>query len=649
MNTAAKKSALPIVLVILYFLSMLPVHADEDPLFSATRPIFLGEQRFRERIARDETGGKPLGILLSGGSARAYAHIGVLKRLEEADVVPDFIVANSMGAIVALLYASGMDPDEMEAVIASVPAQSLFRHKLPFGGGILDPDPFMNILHRLFGDVRIEDLPIPVLIVCDDLVSKRQVWLAEGDLLTIMRAAFSMPVYFDPVPFDGMILVDGGISNLVPVSVMSAFTDRMIVAATFYRNGSLNFTNPLTILNRNFTISKERTAIAEILEADPPFIRCAVEDISFMDYSKIGEIVDRGYRSADDVLPSILEKTGTNPKDIGAIRGTTGERLGPVAEMIELGRPLRHHRPRALASLKIEFPESFNSPYHFIGDPYGMVLARAEAEAFGVSGGIYSPLTALDPGAVLGLDAGSFGPVNLTSLALVSDGSVYSYARIQAPFYAPEPVRWTPFADAEFLSDTEFDPVEEYHRAGLVTDLTGDHQVRPRLSLYAFHRKSEAVPDGEQEEPEASGDVRGIGGEISCAFAAFSPIELRARALGRYGLAGSGDFPVFDADGYRGLVPDGTDVPHAVFNAEIAFNRNRMAMAFGETILLQRIDLAAYADALVDGENSACAVGGSLTVTVSLIGLIPFTATLYSGYDFASEEPFLAVRFGSMF
>lgn len=639
MNAFGKGSVLPIILFLLCFLLPFPVHGDEpgDSLFSATKPIFLGEGRFRERIARD--GREPLGILLSGGSARAYAHIGVLKRLEEADIVPDFIVANSMGAIVALLYASGMDPDEMAEVIASVPPPSLFRHKLPFGGGILDPDPFMNILHRLFGDVRIEDLPIPVLIVCDDLVSKRQIWIAEGDMLTVMRASFSMPVYFDPVPFDGMVLVDGGISNLVPVSVMSAFTNRMIVAATFYRNDGLNFTNPLTILNRNFTISKERSAITEILKADPPFIRCAVEDISFMDYGRIGKVVDRGYRSADEVLPSILEKTGTNPVNTAAFRGEAGERLRPVAEMIELGRPFRHHRPRTLAMIKISFPESFDSPYHFIDDPYGMVLARAEGGAVGISGGVFTPLTALDPGGALALDAGSFGPVNLTSLALVSDGNVYSFARFQAPFYAPEPLRWTPFAEAEILTDFEFEPLETYHRAGLAADLTGQPPVRPKLNLYAFHRDSGGSSEG----------VEGIGGEFACAFAMLSPIELRARALGRYDLNGDGGFPVFDTDGYRGIIPDGTDTPHAVFNAELAFNKNRLALAFAETILLQRLDFAAYADALVDRENSAFAVGGTLTATVSLIGLIPFTATLYSGYDFSSEEPFVSVRFGSMF
>jgi len=91
--------------------SIQPASPIPEDLIEQISPIEIGIDFFEQRIAAGSKEERPLGLLLSGGSARAYAHIGVLRRLEEANIVPDFIVANSMGAIVAILYAAGFSPD----------------------------------------------------------------------------------------------------------------------------------------------------------------------------------------------------------------------------------------------------------------------------------------------------------------------------------------------------------------------------------------------------------------------------------------------------------------------------------------------------------------------------------------------------------
>ena len=96
--------------------------AEEDYFFLSDIPVTYGDEQFRERIL-ERTGGKrdPIGLVLTGGSARALAHIGVLSYLEEVGIVPDFIISNSMGSIIALLYAAGLEPEQItEALICDL-------------------------------------------------------------------------------------------------------------------------------------------------------------------------------------------------------------------------------------------------------------------------------------------------------------------------------------------------------------------------------------------------------------------------------------------------------------------------------------------------------------------------------------------------
>ena len=97
----------------------------EDSLLLADVPIIYGEESFIQRIEA-KTGGErePIGIVLSGGSARAFAHIGVLQYLEEQGIYPDYIVSNSMGSIIGMLYGAGMSPAQILDVVTSSDLES---------------------------------------------------------------------------------------------------------------------------------------------------------------------------------------------------------------------------------------------------------------------------------------------------------------------------------------------------------------------------------------------------------------------------------------------------------------------------------------------------------------------------------------------
>jgi NTE family protein len=273
-----------------------------DDQFMIDVPIIYGEESALSRFQSDE----PIGLLLSGGSARAFAHIGVLKRLEEAGIVPDFLVTNSMGSIVGLLYAAGLSPDTIHKFIRDIDLSTLFDPVVPLRGGILNVRRFTALLHSFFGDLNIEDFSIPIFVITEDLKTKRQVIFAEGDFYKIMEAAFALPAYFNPVEYRGHLLIDGGLSNLVPVDICYRYSDRVIVSTTFY-NKELNLNNPFTILNVAIDIPKSRPGIVQLKYYNPALIRCAVEQYSFMDWEKLDEIFQRGYESADNKIDELQD------------------------------------------------------------------------------------------------------------------------------------------------------------------------------------------------------------------------------------------------------------------------------------------------------------------------------------------------------
>ena len=176
-------------------------------------PVTYGDEGFRERIL-ERTGGDrdPVGLVLTGGSARALAHIGVLQYLEENGIVPDFIVSNSMGSIIALLYAAGLSPADISELLMAADLSDLFSFTLPLEGGILLPSGFEALVGSVLGkDLRLEDLSIPVMVVCSDLVTKRDIRITEGDFTTVLLASFALPFYFPPQEYRGHILIDGGV------------------------------------------------------------------------------------------------------------------------------------------------------------------------------------------------------------------------------------------------------------------------------------------------------------------------------------------------------------------------------------------------------------------------------------------------------
>ncbi|MBN1837109.1 MAG: patatin-like phospholipase family protein, partial [Spirochaetales bacterium] len=254
-----------------------------EEFFEIDRPIEYGYEALTRRLEPLRRQGPVLALHLSGGSARAFAHIGVLRRLEELGAYPQVIATDSMGSIIGLLYAAGVPLDVIEDIVATIDYGDLFSLKLPTAGGIMDPRGLLAAARALVGDPDVAELPIPIVVVCEDLRSMRRVLLAKGSFLTVLWAAIAIPAAMDPVKLEEFVLIDGGITNLVPLEPFADLADFTISSTAFY-NRELEPNDPVTVLNMSINIAKSRTAVQDIKAYEPFLIRNDVEEFSYMGY-----------------------------------------------------------------------------------------------------------------------------------------------------------------------------------------------------------------------------------------------------------------------------------------------------------------------------------------------------------------------------
>jgi len=171
-----------------------------------------------------------VGLVLGSGSARGWAHIGVIRALADAGIVPDLICGCSVGALVGAASADG-SLDRLEDWVLGLRWQDVLGlMDISLSGGLLKGEKLAAFFERHFVDRGIESLPLPFACVATDLASGREVWLREGSVAAAVRASAALPGLFAPVMRDGRLLVDGGLVNPVPVSLCRAMGADIVIA-----------------------------------------------------------------------------------------------------------------------------------------------------------------------------------------------------------------------------------------------------------------------------------------------------------------------------------------------------------------------------------------------------------------------------------
>lgn len=194
-----------------------------------------------------------IGIALGSGSARGWAHIGILRALEEAGIVPDVIAGTSIGALVGAAYAS----DRLEALqnwVLKIDWWEMLRY-IDFRRTGVDGERLMRAFCERVDDVAIEALPKPFGAVATNLYTGQEVWFKQGPLAEAIRASIALPGLFSPVYLRGGWLVDGGLVDPLPVSLCRALGADRVIAVNL--NGD--------IVGRNFTARSARSDLSNPL------------------------------------------------------------------------------------------------------------------------------------------------------------------------------------------------------------------------------------------------------------------------------------------------------------------------------------------------------------------------------------------------
>ena len=171
-----------------------------------------------------------IGLALGSGSARGWAHIGVIRALEQAGVRPDIVCGTSIGALVGAAYA--MDElDSLERFVLGLRIPDVVGFMdVSLSGGVLKGDRLMEHFRRGVADRPIETLGTPFAAVATSLRTGAEVWLRRGSTLDAVRASIALPGVFAPVRWEGSWLVDGGLVNPVPVSLARAMGADLVIA-----------------------------------------------------------------------------------------------------------------------------------------------------------------------------------------------------------------------------------------------------------------------------------------------------------------------------------------------------------------------------------------------------------------------------------
>lgn len=197
-------------------------------------------------------------IALGSGAARGWSHIGVISELKALGIEPEIVAGSSIGALVGAAYAADQ-LDRLEHWTKALDWKGILKYLDPslLGGGLIQGEKLSALVTQYVEDLHFEDLPRQLGVVATELETGREIWFREGPVMQAVRASIGLPGVFTPIAHQGHWLVDGGLSNPVPVSLCRAMGADLVIAVNL--NGD--------IVGRHFRhVKRKDAAVAESTE-----------------------------------------------------------------------------------------------------------------------------------------------------------------------------------------------------------------------------------------------------------------------------------------------------------------------------------------------------------------------------------------------
>jgi len=263
----------------------------------------------KKRVRQDQI---KLGIALSGGAARGIAHIGVLKALEENGLVPQVVAGTSMGAIVGMLYAAGIAPDDIQYMLKKEKIYSVLGFSF-LKNGLFNLKPLQEIFEEA---IEVNDFSIlkkDFFVAVSNLNTGRGEIHSEGtNLFEYVIASASIPFIFPPQEVNGQTYIDGGLFNNLPAEPLVGRCDRIIGVHVNFNGMKNDIKGTKAIAERSFHLAIEQNVKLSRSYCDYYMEPRELREFSSWNYDKMDRIVEIGYESGlkciqQFILPELEE------------------------------------------------------------------------------------------------------------------------------------------------------------------------------------------------------------------------------------------------------------------------------------------------------------------------------------------------------
>jgi len=244
------------------------------------------------------------GLVLSGGAARGFAHLGVLRALEEFGLTPGIISGVSAGAIAGAFYADGYAPEEILEIYTRKKLFELMQITVP-KQGIFKASGLKETLRKNLRTTKLENLPIPLIISATNLLEGKTEFFTQGNLVDLILASSSVPVIFEPVVLNQIPYIDGGVLNNMPAEPLLGLCHTLIGVYINPTGPVGNIKGLLHVAERAFHL-----AIASVMLTKKQYFDVFIEPegvthYGLFDIKNAPEIFLTGYKKANEILQSL--------------------------------------------------------------------------------------------------------------------------------------------------------------------------------------------------------------------------------------------------------------------------------------------------------------------------------------------------------
>lgn len=242
-----------------------------------------------------------IGIALSGGGVRGFAHIGALRALEDEGINPDIIAGVSAGSIVASLYAAGMTADDIFNLLGNLDMSKFLQVDIS-KSGLLKLDKFRKFLSKNLPVENIEQLKIPTIIGATDIEHQHEVAFTTGNIAERVSASCSIPLVFRPVKIDNAYYVDGGVLHNLPSYYLRPLCNKVIgINVSPSKLGPIKM-NVRSLAYRTYKIMTMRNVVADKELCDLLVDIISIQNHSTFDMAAAHKIAQKGYFETMKIL-----------------------------------------------------------------------------------------------------------------------------------------------------------------------------------------------------------------------------------------------------------------------------------------------------------------------------------------------------------